>query len=128
MTIYQSNTSAASSGVGNAASSWLRGWWLLAVQGAWAVLTLSCVGLFLAGIPSRYSQLIHVSAALRTTLAQLGLSASSYAIGTLGSDALYLLGSVVIAGLILRHRSYDAMGLFVCVFLVSFAGASSASF
>ena len=98
---------------------------LLGVRVAWASMAICSLGLFLAAIPVRYGQLTHPSPALSAALARTDLPASFDAGLNLSVDALYLLGSVLIAGLILWRKSRDPMGLFVSLFLISFASATS---
>lgn len=106
---------------------WLRGPWLHAGRLGWAVITVSSLALFLVAIPERYSQLTHLSAGLRTAVAQLGLPVSAYAALSLSADALYVVGSALIAWVILSRKPRVPMALFVSLFLVSLAGATSST-
>lgn len=97
----------------------------MAVRTVWTAMTIGCLGLFLAGIPSRHAQLMRLSPTLSGALAHAGLSTGTYATSIIGIDALYLSGSALIAWLILMRKPSDPMALFVSVFLVSFAGDTS---
>lgn len=83
----------------------------------WAGFTVLSVGLFLAGLPQRYAQLLTVPDP--RTLQQLGLTAQSYATYLLGLFGLIVLVHLLTAGVIVWRRAHDPMALFVALSLVA---------
>lgn len=105
----------------------IRGRWLLGVRAAWVSLVILCLALFATALPARYGQLTDRSGAIAGALARLDLSSSVYATVTIGLDAVFVLVSFGIAGLLLTRSGRIPMALFVAVFLVAFAGTTSST-
>ncbi len=85
---------------------------------AWAFLTVAALALFLGAIPALYSAREVPSEAVQAGLAQLGLSASYYAVYYVAIQAVFALVCLVLAALIARRRPDDATALFVSLLLV----------
>jgi len=79
------------------------------------------LGLFIAGIPARFSDQLTRLESL--SLLDIGLSSGVYAGIVLGVDFLVILAHIGIAGVILWRRPYDWMALFVAFTLVISGGA-----
>jgi signal transduction histidine kinase len=101
--------------------------WLLVVRVGWIGTVIAVFALLVVATPVRYSRLTHVSGRLETAVAHLGMSVSVYAALCLAADTLYVLSAVLIAWLIFSRTSTDPMALFVSLFLVCFAGATSST-
>lgn len=84
---------------------------------AWLVVTCITFGLFFAGIPGRYEQL--VAAADKRALMGLGLSVSIYAVGIIVLNFIFVLAHHLMAVVIFGRRRDDWMALFVCFALVT---------
>jgi len=79
------------------------------------------LGLFIAGIPARFSDQLTRLESL--SLLDIGLSSGVYAGIVLGVDFLVILAHIGIAGVILWRRPYDWIALFVAFTLVISGGA-----
>ena len=112
----------------------LAGRWLIVVRAAWVAIAGLAVGLFIAGTPARYTQLLAVTPAAATMLgqlrpedagllAQVGLPLSAYAAYFTGLELLTALIVAGVAGLIFWGRSDDWMALFVSMNLITAATA-----
>jgi hypothetical protein len=96
----------------------LRGRWLLLARAAWIAVAVASLGTFVAAVPARYAQLAHPTEAVRTALAQQGLSAGAYAFYNVALDTLFVSVFAVIGIVIFWRRSDDAMALLVATMLV----------
>jgi len=94
--------------------------WLAIVRVAWAMVTVLALGLFVASVPTLYAQLSNPDEAVRVGLAQLGISANSYAAYRTGFAVVLVLGYCAVAAVIFWRKSHDWMTLFVSLFLVTF--------
>lgn len=83
----------------------------------WLLVTCLTLGLFFAGIPGRYEQL--VAAADKRALMGLGLSVSVYAVGVIILNFIFVLAHHLMAIVIFGRRRDDWMALFVCFALVT---------
>jgi len=83
----------------------------------WLLVTCLTLGLFFAGIPGRYEQL--VAAADKRALMGLGLSVSVYAVGVIILNFIFVLAHHLMAVVIFGRRRDDWMALFVCFALVT---------
>jgi hypothetical protein len=73
---------------------------------------------FIAAVPARYTQLAHPADAVRTALAEIGLSAGAYAFYNVALDALFVSVFATIGIVIFWRRSDDGMALLVSTMLV----------
>ena len=96
----------------------LRGRWLLLARVAWVAAAVGALGQFVISIPARYSQLANPTAGVRDTLAELGLSASAYALYNVTLDTIFVSVFAVVASVIFMRRSNDAVALLVATMLV----------
>jgi hypothetical protein len=96
----------------------LRGRWLLLARAAWMVVAVATLGTFVVAVPARYAQLAHPSEAVRTALADIGLSAGTYAFYNVALDTLFVSVFATIGIVIFWRRSDDAMALLVATMLV----------
>jgi hypothetical protein len=96
----------------------LRGRWLLLARAAWMAVAVAALGAFVAAVPARYAQLAHPTEAVRTALAELGLSASTYAFYNVALDTLFVSVFAMIGIVIFWRRSDDAIALLVATMLV----------
>ena len=96
----------------------LRGRWLLLAQVAWAAAAVGALGQFVISIPARYSQLAHPTVGVRAALAELGLSASAYALYNVTLDTIFVSVFAVVATVIFWRRSNDPVALLVATMLV----------
>jgi hypothetical protein len=96
----------------------LRGRWLLLARAAWMAVAVAALGAFVAAVPARYAQLAHPTEAVRTALAELGLSASTYAFYNVALDTLFVSVFATIGIVIFWRRSDDAIALLVATMLV----------
>jgi hypothetical protein len=96
----------------------LRGRWLLIVRVAWLAVTVAVLGTFIAAVPARYTQLAHPTEAVRTALAEIGLSAGAYAFYNVALDTLFVSVFATIGIVIFWRRSDDAVALLVATMLV----------
>jgi len=98
----------------------LRHAWLLAALVACVAIALLSLIRFAVAVPSYYAQLGNPSEAVQTGLAQLGISAGSYAIFRVVLAVLVVLVYYIVAGAILWRRSDSRVALFVSLFLTTF--------
>lgn len=91
--------------------------WLGIARMGWITITTLTLTLFLAGIPSRYMQIIESTD--KRSLVQLGLSVGAYATYILALSTLLVLFHSLIAGLIFWRRKADWMALLVAYALVA---------
>jgi hypothetical protein len=91
--------------------------WLTLIRIGWIVVTLLILGLFLSGIPGRYSQL--VQSADERSLTDLGLSVEAYARAILALNLILILAHNIIAAVIFWRRRDDWMALFVSYALIT---------
>jgi hypothetical protein len=97
----------------------LRGRRLLFARAAWVAVAVAALGTFLISIPTRYAQLAHSpTAAVRTTLAEMGLSAGGYALYNVTLDTVFVSVFTVVVIVIFWRRSDDPMALLVATTLV----------
>jgi hypothetical protein len=96
----------------------LRGLWLLLARAAWMAVTVAVLGTFIAAVPARYTQLAHPTEAVRTALAEIGLSAGAYAFYNVALDTLFVSVFATIGIVIFWRRSDDAVALLVATMLV----------
>jgi hypothetical protein len=96
----------------------LRGRWLLLARAGWMAVAVAALGAFVAAVPARYAQLAHPTEAVRTALAELGLSASTYAFYNVALDTLFVSVFAMIGIVIFWRRSDDAIALLVATMLV----------
>jgi len=97
----------------------LRGHWLASLRGLWLAVAVLTLGLFVAGIPSRFDRLLGIAAEYRPALQDLGLSADFYAAYLTALDIAIVLTHFVLAALIFWRKSDDWMALFVSLTLVT---------
>ena len=108
----------------------LRGIWLALARLAWVAMASLALLLFLLGIPARYDHLHNLSgddalgsgwapAAIRTALAQLGLSVDFRATFILVTAVCVTVGSLAVAVVIVWRKSDDGLALFVSLFLLT---------
>ncbi len=95
----------------------LHGYWLAMARMMWLIITCLILGLFFAGIPGRFDQL--VSTADKRSLFELGLSANFYAVGLIVLNLIFVLAHHIIAVVIFWRRADDWMALFVAFVLVT---------
>jgi signal transduction histidine kinase len=76
-------------------------------------------GLFAAGIPSRFDNLLQVGLENQRVLADLRLSPQVYASYLIALDIVIVAAHLALAGLIFRRRSADFMALLVALALVT---------
>jgi hypothetical protein len=81
-------------------------------------VTVAVLGTFIAAVPARYTQLAHPTEAVRTALAEIGLSAGAYAIYNVALDTLFVSVFATIGIVIFWRRSDDAVALLVATMLV----------
>ncbi len=91
---------------------------LLLARAAWVVVALVALGRFLTSVPARYEHLAHPAQAVRLALADMGLSASGYALYNVALDAVFVSMFALVATLIFWRRSDDPMALLVATMLV----------
>ena len=113
----------------------LRGRSLVLARVAWAIVAVSSLGLFAAGIPAEFALLQSPcptavcttgqlpSAGLRA-LQDLGLTPTFYAAYTVAMDSLFAMVYASVAALIFWRRSDDRMALFVSLALLTFGTAT----
>jgi hypothetical protein len=81
-------------------------------------VAVAALGTFVAAIPARYAQLAHPTEAVRTALAEIGLSAGTYAFYNVALDTLFVSVFATIGIVIFWRRSDDVMALLVATMLV----------
>jgi hypothetical protein len=96
----------------------LRGRWLLLAQVAWVAAAVGALGQFVISILARYSQLANPTAGARAALAEIGLSASAYALYNVTLDTVFVSVFAVVATTIFWRRSNDPVALLVATMLV----------
>jgi hypothetical protein len=96
----------------------LRGRWLLLARAAWVAVAVTALGVFVISVPARYTQLSHPTAAVRTALSEVGLSAGGYALYNVSLDTIFVSIFAVVAIVIFWRRSDDPMALLVATMLV----------
>ena len=104
---------------GVAASDRLRGWVFLLGRIAWIAVAGLTLGLFAAGVPMRYDELLRVAERNERLLAALGSSAEFYAGYFTALDLAIVLAHVLLAALIFWRRSNDGMALLAALTLVT---------
>jgi signal transduction histidine kinase len=113
----------------------LRGRPLVLARVAWAIVAVSSIGLFVAGIPAEFALLqIPCPTPVCTTgqlppagllaLQDLGLDPTFYAAYTIAMDVLFAAVYATVAALIFRRKSDDRLGLFVSLALLTFGTAT----
>ena len=96
----------------------LRGHWLLLARAAWMAVAVATLGAFVIAVPARYAQLADPTEAVRTALAEIGLSAGTYAFYNVVLDTIFISVFAIIGILIFWRRSDDGMALLVATMLV----------
>jgi len=96
-----------------------RAWLLVARVVCVAIAVLALVR-FAYAVPSYYAQLSDLAEAVRTGLAQLGVSVDAYAVFRVSLAVLMVLVYYVVAGAIFWRRSGYQVTLFVSLFLATF--------
>ena len=81
-------------------------------------VAVATLGAFGAAVPARYAQLAHPTEAARTALADIGLSAGTYAFYNVALDTLFVSVFATIGIVIFWRRSDDAVALLVATMLV----------
>jgi hypothetical protein len=105
--------------------AWLRGsysifdWLFLLGRIAWVVVAGLTLGLFTAGIPARYAELLRVAERSERLLLALGSSTQFYAGYFTALDLAIVLAHVLLAALIFWRRSNDAIALLAAITLVT---------
>ncbi len=92
--------------------------WLLLARVAWVAIAVAALGTFVISVPARYTQLAHPTAAVRTALAEMGLSANVYALYNVALDTIFVTVFAVVAIVIFWRRSKDPIALLVATMLV----------
>ena len=92
--------------------------WLLLARAAWVAIAVAALGTFVISVPARYAQLAHPTAAMRTALAEMGLSANVYALYNVALDTTFVAVFAVVAIVIFWRRSKDPIALLVATMLV----------
>ncbi len=96
----------------------LYGYRLALMRGAWVVIALLSLGVFMAGLPVSFGEALRISDATRLGLAQVGLSARFPAFFYLTSDILTFVSFGGIALLLAWRRSDDWAVLFIALMLL----------
>ncbi|MGH8058089.1 MAG: hypothetical protein ACREOH_12780, partial [Candidatus Entotheonellia bacterium] len=113
----------------------LRGRWLMLARTVWLVVAILSLGLFVAGIPAKFAELLVacpttpcLSDQLRPAepgaLQDLGLSPGFYAAYGIALEVAFVVVHSAVAGLIFWRRSADRMALFVALALLTFGTAT----
>src|SRR5919112_2209336 len=92
--------------------------WLLLARVAWVVVAVVALGRFVTSVPVRYDHLAHPTVVVRDALAELGLSASAYALYNVTLDTIFVSVFAVVATTIFWRRSNDPVALLVATMLV----------
>jgi hypothetical protein len=92
---------------------------LLLARVAWVVVAVVALGQFVISVPVRYTQLVHPTAGVRASLAELGLSAGGYAFYNVALDAVFVSIFALVAIVIFWRRSDDPIALLVATMLLS---------
>jgi hypothetical protein len=96
----------------------LRGRWLLLARAVWVAAAVGALGQFVVSVPARYNQLASPTSGVRAALAELGLSASGYALYNVTLDSIFVSVCAAVAAVIFWRRSYDPVALLVATMLV----------
>ncbi len=107
------------------ATTTLRGRQLRLVRWIWATSVLLQLVLGVTGLPAYYLQLRPPPAAVRASLAQLGLSTDLYAAYLAAVVGLFSLGCFAVAAVVARRKPRDAMGLLVSLLLATMGGVNA---
>jgi len=91
---------------------------LLLARTAWVAVAVVALGQFVISVPARYVELANPTAGVRVALAELGLSASGYALYNVILDTVFVSVFAVVAIVIFWRRSEDPMALLVAMMLV----------
>ena len=83
-----------------------------------AIAVATLVGAFASSVPARYAELAHPSENVSAALAELGLSASAYALYNVALDTIFVSVFAAVAIVIFWRRSDDPMALLVATMLV----------
>lgn len=102
-----------------AAAPGLTGRWLSSLRLAWIVITVLALGIFLAGIPARYQQLLDAAAGNQPVMLDLGLSPNLYASYLIALDLILVLTPIAVASLIVWRKSDSPMAILVAITLVT---------
>jgi signal transduction histidine kinase len=95
-----------------------RTWAHVLARATWAVLVAQAIVLFALSIVARYHQLRRPPADISAQLTQAGLSPAVYSVYLSALSCAFALVCCVVAGLIVRHRPNDRIGLVASLFLV----------
>jgi hypothetical protein len=98
---------------------WLYDWLFLLGRIAWIAVVGLTLGLFTAGIPARYAELLRVAERNGRLLAALGSNTEFYAGYFTALDLAIVLAHVLLAALIFWRRSDDGMALLAAITLVT---------
>ncbi|HEX5850321.1 MAG TPA: hypothetical protein VFY59_14085, partial [Rubrobacter sp.] len=92
---------------------------LLAARVAWvAIAAITLLGAFASSVPARYAELAHPSENVGEAIAELGLSATAYALYNVALDTIFVSVFAMIAIIIFWRRSGDPIALLVATMLV----------
>lgn len=115
-------------------STRLRGAWLGAARLLWLTLVLAAVGLFVAGVPAYYGQLLTVADSRlvwtqltpdqERALLELGLSVRFYAPYLMSLELIVVAACVAFGLLVFWRRSDDGMAIFVSLVAILFGTTS----
>jgi hypothetical protein len=95
--------------------------WLPFARVAWVAVAVAALGGFVTSVPLRYAELAHPAVAVRVALAELGLSASAYALYNVALDTIFVSVFAVVGTVIFWRRSDDPVALLVATMLVVWA-------
>jgi hypothetical protein len=95
--------------------------WLPFARVAWVAVAVASLGGFVTSVPLRYAELAHPAAAVRVALAELGLSASAYALYNVALDTIFVSVFAVVGIVIFWRRSDEPVALLVATMLVVWA-------
>jgi hypothetical protein len=84
----------------------------------WVAAAVGALGQFVVSVPARYNQLASPTSGVRAALAELGLSASGYALYNVTLDSIFVSVCAAVAAVIFWRRSYDPVALLVATMLV----------
>jgi hypothetical protein len=92
--------------------------WLLPARVAWVAVAAVTLGAFAMIVPARYAELAHPTEKVSVALADLGLSASAYALYNVALDTIFVSVFAAVAIVIFWRRSGDPVALLVATMLV----------
>jgi hypothetical protein len=92
--------------------------WLLPARVAWVIVAVITLGAFASSVPVRYAELSHPTEKVSAALAELGLSASAYALYNVALDTIFVSVFAMVATVIFWRRSDDPVALLVATMLV----------